>query len=748
LSTYPFAVTVFLSAFLLFQIQPLITRHILPWFGGTPAVWSAAMLFFQTLLLAGYAYAHWLSTGAALADSRRKVIVHAWLLAGSVVVLLVTAFAWGAPLLPDSWWRPPDSSLPLLRILVVLLVSVGLPYFMLSTTSPLLQSWFHALHPARSPYRLYALSNLGSFLALISYPIIFEIWFDLPQQTVMWSAGFLVYTGMSIFLFTKRLKAPPGLVQAGETGVEGLAEGEEEHHPTPGIRLLWLFIPACTSVLLLAVTSYLTQEVAVIPFLWVLPLSIYLLSFTITFAKRSVYHPLISVILLGMSVLVISYTILNQHKMGIFAQIIAACFFLLMATIVLHGELYRLRPPPDRLTSFYMLVSLGGVIGSLFVNLAAPQIFSWFWEFPLGVLACWLLVMLLLAVNRKSFLWRRFRRTIPIGWLAVLILLGVLATSGYLLYKDYRNTKAGALSMQRNFYGALRVRQVSVGDPAQEAAAQGAGAQDAGTNSAGTNSAYSLTHGITSHGFQYIDEALREKPTSYYGPLSGIGLAVRQYRKSLPIKDRLNDLRVGVVGLGVGTIAAFGRDGDLYRFYEINPDVIALAEGFGDYFTYLEDSAAEIEIIPGDARVTLEDELEREGPQEYDILAIDAFSGDSIPVHLLTIEAFETYLAHLKPEGVLAVHISNRYLDLQPLLQAVAEHFDLEAVLIASERTATGSYPAVWVLLTRNQEFLKLYEIKTNTDPWLNENRNVRLWTDAYSNLLQFLRRGGAFNIK
>jgi len=772
-ATLPFAVTIFLSAFLLFQVQPLITRHILPWFGGTPAVWSAALLFFQTLLLAGYAYAHLLSRGSSIALNRRKRMLHASLLVSAVLVLLLSAFAWGAPLLPDGVWRPPDSSLPLLRVFVVLLVSVGLPYFVLSTTSPLVQSWFHLIHPDRSPYWLYALSNLGSFLALLTYPVVFETLLDLPQQTMLWSAGFLIFVVLNLYLFIRVIKTgsskmkfgapemesgPPLMTSAppqGKSGApqvksgallvqplqESLADDEtnpERPKATRMDRLLWLLIPTCTTILLIAVTSYLTQEVAVIPFLWVLPLGIYLFSFTLTFNDRSIYQPFVAVVLLGIAILLFIYTYINLTTVGIFAQIIASCFFLLMATTVCHGELYRLRPSSDHLTSFYLVVSLGGVIGGLLVNLVAPLVFDWYWELPLGVFACWLLVVVLFITNRGSFIWRRF------GWLAVPVLLGILVVSGYFFFRDYQRTLNAVLTMQRNFYGVLRVRRIQYERQSQADSAQ----------NEPPLYAYSLSHGITSHGFQFIDPEIRDVPTAYYGPQSGIGLAIRNYRRTLPAEIRPNHLKVGVVGLGTGTIAAFGNEGDTYRFYEINPAVTALAKGENGYFSFLEDSPASIEIVPGDARVSLEQELARGQPQDYDILAVDAFSGDSIPVHLLTVEAFETYLRHLKPQGVLAVHISNRYLDLEPLLYSLAEHFGLETALIVNPRTDSGSYTAVWVLMTYNKGFLETNAIQRfsstdrETDPWMVENRTVRLWTDAYSNLFQFLRLEGAFKIK
>ncbi len=712
---FSLTITVFLSAFLLFQVQPLISRYILPWFGGTPAVWSASLLFFQVLLLGGYGYAHWLSARAKV-----QMAFHQVLLAGSVLILLVTSLAWGVPLLPGSSWKPPDASVPLLRIVMVLLVGVGLPYFILSTTSPLLQSWFKFLYPQRTPYGLYALSNFASLLALISYPVIFEPVLALREQSKIWSLAYGFYVAGCIYLAFKVRSISKDNPSSRTENIPESPPPAEPPRPSLSRKLFWISLPACSSILLLSITNQLTQEVAVIPFLWVLPLSVYLFTFTITFSGERWYRRTFSLVFLAVATLFVWYALERVASIGVFPQIVIYSFFLLIATLVCHGELYRLRPDPEQLTSFYLMVSLGGAVGGLFVNLAAPLIFKGYWELQVGVLLGWILVFLLLVADQKSVFHRRW------VWLAVPLILLVIGGTGFYYYKQIRNTLAGAVEVKRNFYGVFRVRLISAGNPPEDA--------------------YSLSHGITSHGFQYLSLEKRNIPTTYYGRKSGIGLAIAHYSQSLGIDPPGQGLRVGVIGLGTGTLASYGKRGDYYRFYEINPDIIDLALGKNGFYTYLKDTQASIDIIPGDARISLEHELERGQPQNFDILAVDAFNSDSIPVHLLTAEAFGLYLRHLKPEGVLAMHISNRYLNLAPLVSGLADLYHLDHALIASPSNDDGSYAAVWVLLSKNRSFFQIPEIADRIDTSRESGNPVRVWTDDYSNLLPFVRVDVFFN--
>lgn len=708
---FVYPLTVFLSAFLLFQVQPLISRYILPWFGGTPSVWSASLLFFQTLLLVGYGFAHWLSFG-----KRWKLGVYLVLLVLAVLFVIQSTRRWGSPLLPGDQWKPAGADQPIAHIVMVLLVSVGLPYFLLSTTSPLIQSWFKYLNTKRTPYHLYAFSNFGSFVGLISYPFIVEPFFSLKEQSWFWFILYLTYTGLCAFLGLKVfsiLKMPgPGknTLEANEDPVT-----EARSSPTPPRIFLWIALSACTSILLLSVTNQLTQEVAVIPFLWVLPLSLYLLSFTVTFSGDKWYAPVPMISLLAVATLGVGYALLAFKISGVFYQILIFSLFLFFATLVCHGELYRLRPDAGYLTAYYLYISLGGVIGGVFVNLAAPGIFNGYWELHLGILICWLLIFGVQFYKRPSLLDVKWSRIV------IPILVLILGASGYLLYKDIDSTVSGVLTMQRNFFGVIRVRVIGIGDSLEQA--------------------NGLSHGLTSHGFQFRDDEKRSLPTSYYGPSSGIGLALTHYHKAIGGASNQASLNVGMIGLGTGTLAAYADPGDHYRIYEINPIIIDLARGDGGYFTFLEETQATFEIIPGDARISLERELNGGDRQAFDILAVDAFSSDAIPVHLLTEEAIHLYLQHLEPGGVLAVHISNRYLDLEPLVRSLADGFHLENGLITNPRdNEIGTYASVWMLLSQNKAFFQIPEIKNNLEPAPEPPRHIRIWTDDYSNLIPLIR--------
>jgi hypothetical protein len=721
-----FSFTTFLAAFLLFWVQPLISKYILPWFGGTPAVWSTALLFFQSLLMAGYAYAHLQSK-----LSRRGLVIHCVFLGISLLALFLSALAWGVPLLPGSNWKPLDASLPLLRILVVLLASIGLPYFVLAATSPLLQTWYRLLLPGHSPFRLYALSNLGSFLALICYPFLLEPLLDLQQQSSLWSIAFMGYSALSAWLLFKVSRQPL------RTDQPSLEQSARESHqarwidpPTRQQKLVWILLPAISSMLLLSVTNQLTQEIAVIPFLWVLPLAVYLLSFTLTFAERNWYKPGWVVALLAISLLLLSFTLENFLTTGVIVQIIVYCFFLFLATFFLHGELYLRRPPDRQLTAFYLLISLGSVLGASFVNLAAPLVFNGFWELQLGMIACWVLVLVLLVGNRKSTYYQGENRLVIYAWLFVMGIISIVA------FETYTSARFGTLFSQRNFYGITRVRRVIFNEAMPNAAPTSSDAREIESNM--------LSHGATTHGFQFLDPALRNVPTSYFAPSSGIGLTLTHYPKIAGKSSPTGGTKVGVIGLGIGTLAAYGKPGDAYRFYEINPTMIELAKGDGDYFTFLQDTPAEVEIISGDARLALERELEEKGSQAFDVLVMDAFSSDSIPVHLLTRQAFELYLQHLKAGGVLAINISNRYIDLAPMLYSLAEYYDLGIALIRSPEASPSSYPAIWTLLTHNEIFLTLPEITRAAEKPPDLSPGVRLWTDDYSNLLPYLMVSGS----
>ena len=684
-----YALTIFLSAFLLFQVQPLIGKYILPWFGGGPAVWTTCMLFFQAALLAGYAYAHVIRT--RLAPST-QALVH-------TVLLLAAALA--LPVLPSAAWKPDAGTDPTWRILVILTVSVGLPYLALAATSPLLQAWFSMAHPGVSPYRLYALSNAGSLLALASYPFVFEPLLRLKTQGYAWSGAFVAFAILCAVCAVRMRRAKP----LEDSAAGALGEVAAVQRPRLTTIVLWIALAACGSVMLLAVTNQLCMDVGVVPFLWVLPLSLYLLSFILCFeSDRTYWRPLFWP-LLGLTTAAIVWLLYLGVNVGILWQVIGYSTGLFACCMVCHGELSRLKPDPRYLTSFYLTSSAGGALGGLLVALVAPLVFRGYYELHVGLWTCLALAAVALAREKAADqTWRRALRF----HLFCFASGAILAAVGFSLFIQASGQRQSAVSISRNFYGVLMVETYQSAKP--------------------PGLYYLLTHGRIQHGTQYDSPPMSLMPTKYYWQKTGIGLAILNRRPAAPMK-------VGVVGLGAGTLAAYGRPGDTYRFYEINPEVERLAR---TWFTYLADSAGDCEVVLGDARLS----LEREPPQEFDILALDAFTSDAIPVHLLTEEAMEVYLRHLKPDGVLAVHISSRFIDLKPVVAALAGRFCLPSAAIQSDK---GNKPdaysnALWVLLARDKEFLEMPAIRSATSVPDSKAPPPRLWTDDYSDVFSILR--------
>jgi len=694
-----YLVCIFLSALLLFQIQPMIAKYILPWFGGITAVWSTVMLFFQVLLTGGYAYGHYL---VGRIKTQRQWKIHATLLAVSVGLILILAFFWASPITPPASWKPQTVENPIWHIFLLLAISIGLPYFMLSTNSPLMQAWYNRVFPGKSPYRLYALSNFGSLLALISYPVIIEPLMSLRAQGWMWSGLYLVFAGIAAYAaFSSRRSGsnPPIALPTVDSGSNSRSK--------VGLIMLWIGLSAIASVMLLAVTNQITQEVAPIPFLWILPLTIYLLSFVLAFENERWYSRLPFTVLLLLATAGFAYMVAHPGmnyliQLGLYAVLLFACF------MICHGELYRLRPNPSNLTLFYLMVSIGGAVGGIFVNFVAPAIFNGYWELNYGMALVWVLLMVMTFVRPTSITQPRlkFIFDLVVGIVAIcMLIITVFLVNG--LFSD-------ALVAERNFYGILRVRQSDIGN---------------------NQPAYTLMHGITLHGFQFLDPAKRDLATGYYSEKGGVGLAILNH------PQRGKGMRVGVLGLGAGMLAAYGQPGDEYRMYEINPAVVELAEGQGGYFSFLKDSKANVTVVLGDAHISLERELAEGQSHQFDVLVLDAFNGDSIPVHLLTREAFELYLQQLAGDGVLAAHISNRYLDLLPVLWKLANHFNLELTVISTESDIENVvFQTKWVLMTRDLALLENPAISKYADTLLGYSSKVSLWTDDYSNLFQILR--------
>lgn len=692
-----FAVCIFLSAFLLFQIQPIISKTLLPWFGGTQAVWSSAMLFFEVVLTGGYAYANWL---VKRKTTRKQTLVHLALMGISVCLVIYLWIIWPSPITPAAGWKPGTDTSPLLYILLLLTISVGLPFFVLSTNSPLMQAWFSRKNPERSPYWLYALSNIGSLLGLILYPVVVEPLLTIQRQGWIWAGGYLLFVLIAGYNAVQLGNILPVPVPAESDSIP-----EVTNKSTKGTQALWIILSATASLMFLAVTNEITQEVAVIPFLWVLPLGIYLFSFVLAFSSRRWYQQKIFTLLFLVAVGSLIYILLNPSTNYII-QVIVYNFLLFTITMICHGELYALRPQPSHLTRFYLLVSIGGAIGGIIVNLIAPYIFRGYWEFKIG-LAFVGILLAVLSFPRASTRSAAFYRNV-VGGMAVVVAFSVVYLIFFSTSKD--------LFARRNFYGVVNVLQKELGVNREKANL--------------------LVHGTTVHGLQYIDVGLRDVPTGYYSRDSGAGLAL------VSNPHYASGMRVGVLGLGVGTLAAYGQPGDYYRFYEINPVIVDLANGQGGYFSFLKDSPADIDIVLGDARLSLENELNVGVENDFDILVLDTFSSDSIPAHLVTRQAFEIYLQNLAPDGLIAAHISNKHLDLKPVLWQLAQFYDLEFALVSKlpRESDLGAYPSDWVLLTRNAALLQAPALVNNADHMEGYSTSIRLWTDDYSNLFQIIK--------
>ncbi len=698
-----YAFIVFLSAFLLFQIQPMIAKYILPWFGGTPAVWSTAMLFFQALLTGGYAYAYWLIGKLA---GRRQGQVHLALLGVSLVFVLTTATVWSSPITPDASWKPRGVDSPVLDIFKILAASVGLPYFLLATNSPLMQTWFNRSYPGRSPYRLYALSNVGSLLALVTYPVLVEPMLALTAQGWFWSIGYVAFAAFAAYATIQTMRRAPASID--ESSRSAAPASVDELPPRAATRALWIALAACASILLLATTNQISQEVAVIPFLWVLPLAIYLLTFILCFESDRWYSRAIFTIALFIVSALYAVVFAQGAAFNLVWQIAVYSALLFVCCMICHGELARLRPHPRFLTSFYLMISIGGAVGGIAVNLVAPFVFKGYWELPLGLLLCAALLLILTLTNKlPAQTFRTTRNLVTVLAGAIVLLSGVL-----LLY--IKATSFDPVFASRNFFGVLRVNVVNADDPARRA--------------------YLLAHGATNHGFQLTAGDKRRLPTAYYTENSGIGLTFLNHPK------RPAPLRIGILGLGAGVQAVYGKPGDSLRFYEINPEVVQLARGEGGYFSFLKDSRAQIEIVLGDARISLEQELAAGKPQHFDLLVLDVFNSDSVPAHLLTREAFAVYLQHLQPDGIIALNISNNHLDLRPVVYNLADDFHLGTALIETPVDSERAFLSSWMLVTRNQDFLNQPAITSRSTPRAMDTTQLRLWTDDYSNLFQILR--------
>jgi len=661
------AVTIFASAFLLFTVEPLFAKRILPWFGGSAAVWTTCLVFYQTALLFGYLYARLFTRYLA---PLAQALVHTALLLLSLFLL---------PIGPSNRWQPLSSTQPTWHILAMLTATLGLPFVVLSATSPLLQQWL-ARAGEPTPYRLFALSNFASLAALLAYPLVFEPSLDISRQRFWWSLGFAVFA-LACGWFAILMRTP---------GAPARPDGEAE--PLPIFRrVYWFSLAACGAMLLLSVTNHITQNVAAAPLLWVLPLAIYLVSFVLGFGSERLYRRSLWLRLLAMALGLLAYTVYNidtieaiQVSLPIFlGGLFVCCMFC-------QGELFLHRPPPAGLTEFYLVIAAGGAAGSIFVGILAPVLFAGVYELPFT-----LLVTALLALIST---WGNNRWPVRILWVGVAGCMAAVLVANVVAYRE------NSLLLVRSFYGSLRVVQ---------------------SPHAGPEQTRTLFHGTIQHGAQFIWADRQRRPLTYYGRDSGIGIVLRE---CLPAGAR----RVGVVGLGAGTLAAFGQAGDTFRFYEINPQVIDIANSL---FFFTRQSAAHVEVVEGDARLSLEQER-----APFDVLVLDAFSGDAIPVHLLTRESVALYLRLLRPNGVIAFHVSNNYLALAPVVRQLANQAGYQAVEVKNHDDAENNvFAADWVLVTNNPAVLENSAIRLHAVP-IDRRDGLRPWTDDFNNLLEIVK--------
>ncbi|MBB5345006.1 fused MFS/spermidine synthase [Tunturibacter empetritectus] len=667
-----YGTTIFLGAFLLFLVEPMAAKQLLPVLGGSSAVWLTCLVFFQITLLLGYLYAHWITRCQATTWRRH--------------VYLVTLVA-AAVLLIAQKIVPAESvqgvGHPVTTIFSTLAFTIGLPFLLLSATSPLLQVWLQRARGGNIPYRLFALSNFGSLLALIAYPFVVEPHLTLKLQRSLWSFGFLLYAALCATI-TRQLPAP---------APTGTIEETQAPAPAPArAKWLWFLLPMAAAMQLSAVTSHLTVNIAAIPLLWMLPLAIYLLTFILAFESPALYRRGIVVRLLVVMLAGLGYAI---SKTDVSLPIgIAILFFLaecFLAGLFCHAETYALRPDrPTETTLFYLLIAAGGAAGTFFIGIASPIIFSANYDLAIS----FFVTAALAIIVTWSDGWPQ-----RLLWSTAALLLLFFAI---MLHTAYARE---AILEVRNFYGTLRVKQM-VGP-------------HGGTERM-------LLNGTIQHGTQLFAPGLTRTPTTYYADNSGIGLSLHYCCGSRP-------RNIAVIGLGTGTIATYGTANDSIRFYEINPLVRPIAQNL---FTYLRDSPAQITFADGDARTS----LTQESRQNFDVIAIDAFSGDAIPLHLLTIEAIALYKKHLAPNGILAFHVSNQYLNLAPEIAQLARAANMKAKLIESQPDdSLGAYRATWILLTSSPTFFDQPELAAAASAVPTDAR-LHTWTDDYSSILPILQ--------
>ncbi|MDE3062284.1 MAG: fused MFS/spermidine synthase [Acidobacteriota bacterium] len=668
-----FAVIIFLAAFLLFLVEPIAAKQLLPVLGGSAAVWITCLVFFQTALLAGYLYAHWLT-------QRETWRMHLLLLS----LATLAAILWAA--------RPMASAgaaaYPVTAIFAALSISIGLPFVLLAATSPLLQVVWARLETGRVPYKLYALSNLASLLALALYPSIIEPHLTLRAQRITWCVGFAVFAALIADLLRRATSKT-------FTNVAATAERDEAAASAPLLqKILWVALPMAAAMQLSAITVHLTANIAAIPLLWILPLAVYLLTLILAFRFSWLLARGILARALALVLASIGYMLANADSSWPISMTIP--FFLItlfVAGLFCHSHAYRLRPVrASETTRFYLLFAAGGALGSFLIAIASPLLFRFNYDLPL--------VFFVTALAALAATWQAHWTQRLLWFAASAAMLAVF----FMVRIAYQHDTKVAV---RNFYGSLRVTEDHYTLPGA--------------------TVRTLLNGSIQHGTQIFGtDELRHTPTTYYAADSGIGLALRFCCAG-------HARNIGVVGLGAGTLAAYGQPGDHIRFYEINPADEPIARNL---FTYIRESGAQVQVIPGDARIS----LSQEAPQRFDVLAIDAFSGDAIPLQLLTVEALALYRRHLLPGGILAFHISNQHVDLAPPIARLAQASGMQVRRVSSPPSEVrGEFGATWMLLSDDAAFFARPEFvqHAHAQP---VDAHTPVWTDDYSALLPVLR--------
>ena len=738
-----FTLTILVGSFLLFLVQPMVARMALPKLGGAPAVWNSAMLVYQALLLGGYAWAHWLGRYG----QRTQLMLHGGLLVVALsIALLIVAQPVGLANL-----SPPSDNNVYFFVPILLLASVGPLLFAISAQAPLMQRWFAQSAPGANPYALYAASNLGSFGGLIAYPLLVEPNLNLFSQSWGWGA---LYVALVALVFACGFAA---LRAAGGGSVEQ-SRPAAPTSPRPPMRriLLWIALSAVPSGLMLSTTTHLTTDIMAMPLMWAIPLGLYLLSFSIAFADNRILADFLTLLAPPMLLLAGGLALMSSGGAGV-AVAASSLVMLFTVAVSLHARLYSLRPEPDRLTFFYLIMAVGGAIGGLLCALIAPLLFDWAYEHPLLVIAAALLLPLpaLLPIAEWLKLDRQWQRILAMFLGLIALLIGWWMAKnwvGFDLDRPMQLAIGGlilvgllGIAWRFSFVVALVSLMVGIGGlQTIQASLDGLRTRSYFGIYTVRDNIYretrTLAHGTTLHGTQITTAGLTQTPTSYYGPNSGVGLAFQRAGQLYG-----SNAAIGVVGLGTGTLACYRAPGQRWTIFEIDPAMVRIARDSGD-FRFVPECAPRVPILIGDARIRLQ-----EVPAgSLDLLAIDAFSSDAIPLHLLTREAFDVYARALQPEGIALVHISNRYVDLEPVLRAFEEQAGWHAMVRddapSADDEALSRTGSIWVAMARDRNALQRLAVATETVPdgrglWrpLSDAQPARLWTDDYASVLPLL---------